>query len=196
MDVECSSQVIYRSCRVCGEAKPLDVAHFVPCANPAYFARRCRVCDAAATREYWRTNLGIKARDRARRQVNREAIRAYDRMRSRRDYKKRKIKVDRWLKENPERARQIAVARAARRRARIKEVGGSFTADDIVRMRSAQKDTCWWCDSGLGGEGHVDHRWPVAKDGTNDPSNLVLSCPPCNWTKNDKTPWEFAGRLL
>ncbi|MER0204117.1 MAG: HNH endonuclease [Nitrosomonas sp.] len=32
----------------------------------------------------------------------------------------------------------------------------------------------------------IDHMIPVAKGGTNDPTNLVLSCPKCNNVKRAK----------
>jgi len=35
----------------------------------------------------------------------------------------------------------------------------------------------------------VDHVKPRSKGGTNDPSNLVTSCEPCNAGKSDRTEW-------
>ena len=32
----------------------------------------------------------------------------------------------------------------------------------------------------------VDHVTPSSRGGSNDPSNLVVSCGPCNWSKGDK----------
>lgn len=40
-----------------------------------------------------------------------------------------------------------------------------------------------------------DHIIPVVRGGVNSPDNLALCCMPCNWTKNSKTPDEFAEYL-
>lgn len=42
----------------------------------------------------------------------------------------------------------------------------------------------------------VDHVLPISRGGTNDLSNLVTACRPCNSSKNAKTPeeWEAARR--
>lgn len=39
----------------------------------------------------------------------------------------------------------------------------------------------------------IDHKQPVSKGGTNEESNLVAACPPCNSAKKDKTYEEFKG---
>ncbi len=150
----------------------------------------------AAVRERWQTSPQAKALDKASRDARRQSIRAYDRMRAKRDRDKKRVIIDRWIENNPERYRQLNIAKSHRRRARIAAVGGSFSADDIEQMWTAQGDRCWWCNARLKGEFHVDHRIPIAKGGANDRSNIVIACVPCNKSKSAKMPWEFAGRLL
>lgn len=82
------------------------------------------------------------------------------------------------------------------RRALKKGAEGSFTAEDIEKAYALQKGRCWWCSKKIKGKYDIDHRVPLSKGGSNNPSNLVISCPHCNRTKHDKMPDEFAGRLL
>lgn len=42
---------------------------------------------------------------------------------------------------------------------------------------------------------YLDHVLPVNRGGTNEPSNLVLSCTWCNGRKGNKTPSEYAAWL-
>jgi hypothetical protein len=39
--------------------------------------------------------------------------------------------------------------------------------------------------------GHVDHKLPVCRGGTDDPANLVTACGPCNQRKGSRTALEF-----
>lgn len=55
---------------------------------------------------------------------------------------------------------------------------------------------CHYCSTPLEltGEWHVDHMMPKALGGSNDPVNLVASCPPCNHQKRDTTDQEFIAK--
>jgi 5-methylcytosine-specific restriction endonuclease McrA len=39
----------------------------------------------------------------------------------------------------------------------------------------------------------VDHRWPLAKGGTNRRGNLQPLCAPCNLSKGDRILWSRLG---
>ena len=56
---------------------------------------------------------------------------------------------------------------------------------------------CHYCDTSLDIEGawHIEHMMPRALMGTNEPSNLVASCIPCNMKKRDRTAEEFMAEL-
>lgn len=85
----------------------------------------------------------------------------------------------------------------AKRRATKRNAGGSYTKQDIDNLYKLQKGKCWWdTRHSLENGYHIDHRIPLAKGGTNDISNIVLTCPRCNLSKGDKLPDEFTGRLL
>ena len=70
------------------------------------------------------------------------------------------------------------------------------TVKDIQTLYTQQNGRCWWCGKPVGAKYHVDHRIPLARGGGNGASNLVISCPQCNWSKKAKMPWEWNGRLL
>lgn len=95
-----------------------------------------------------------------------------------------------WIESNPEEYR----ARKALNRHKRRTAGGSFTAADIEAIRVAQGNRCYLCHKKLK-KYHIDHFIPISKGGTNDPGNLRLACPKCNYSKHDKHPFEL-GVLL
>jgi 5-methylcytosine-specific restriction endonuclease McrA len=105
--------------------------------------------------------------------------------------------------ETQERRRPYDRTLQHNRRARIKGNGGSHTVQDIQEQLKRQKHKCYYCSAKFKMKDnnyiyHIDHVIPVAKGGSNDMSNIVLACPKCNQTKNDRLPHEWAegGRLL
>lgn len=51
--------------------------------------------------------------------------------------------------------------------------------------------TCQYCGA-RGAKLECDHKVPVSRGGSNDPDNLATACFPCNRSKRDKTPEEWA----
>lgn len=82
---------------------------------------------------------------------------------------------------------------------RRRELPGSFTAADVRSQWHTQNGCCFWCGKRCGktphgGNYHIDHLTPVARkeaEPTNNPRNLVISCPACNIAKGAKLPIEF-----
>ena len=59
-------------------------------------------------------------------------------------------------------------------------------------MWNRSSGRCWYCGVDLNPAlFHVDHVTARNNGGTNDMSNLVAACPPCNVTKKDRTIDEF-----
>ncbi len=55
-----------------------------------------------------------------------------------------------------------------------------------------QKERCMYCGIKLGIRYfNIDHKTPVARDGTDNTGNLQLLCGPCNRKKRDLTDGEF-----
>lgn len=107
--------------------------------------------------------------------------------------------MERWRKENPGKVRVYAAVAKSRRRIRIIVAGGSFTKYDIDRIYAMQRGRCAYCRKELRSKYHIDHIVPLAKGGTNFPSNLQLCCGPCNVRKSDRDAIEYSrsvGLLL
>lgn len=133
-------------------------------------------------------------------EANKEALltRQYERLKRERRESPGRLRAyfKQWRKENRDTYRHMMRAGAATRKAKKLESGGRCTKSDIEKMEAAQKGRCWWCQKPYG-RFHVDHRIPLAKGGTSNPNNLVLSCGPCNQRKNARMPWQIDNpRLL
>lgn len=96
-----------------------------------------------------------------------------------------------FRRNNPEAWR----ANYRRREQRRKDAHGSHTRAELETLKRTQRH-CWWCGEPLDERVQIDHVIPLARGGSNDISNLRLSCPTCNAVKGSKTPAEFAGRLF
>jgi 5-methylcytosine-specific restriction endonuclease McrA len=79
------------------------------------------------------------------------------------------------------------------RRARLMNAEGEFTAADIARITEKQRGRCAYCKKKK--KLTVDHIVPLAKGGSNWPSNLQMTCRPCNSRKSARDPIAFAKEL-
>ena len=84
------------------------------------------------------------------------------------------------------------------RRRSIIKTGDVSTKELNELTKSVNK--CYWCNISLKNKiKHIDHYIPLSKGGEHTLSNLVVSCPHCNLSKNAKDPYAFAnslGRLI
>jgi 5-methylcytosine-specific restriction endonuclease McrA len=92
-----------------------------------------------------------------------------------------------WAKANPDRAQSIV----RNRRARLRGAKGSHTAADIMRILAEQNFECFYCHTSIRRKHSVDHRTPIVRGGSNWPSNLAMTCGPCNYQKGDMLVGEF-----
>lgn len=76
-----------------------------------------------------------------------------------------------------------------KRRARLKEVGGSYTDADLKLIYEELEGRCAYCGISIywsiPRDIHVDHIKPISKGGSNNPDNLTLACHSCNESKAD-----------
>jgi len=86
-----------------------------------------------------------------------------------------------WRKSHPERAAEIRRIRYAMRKGA--KYDGFKEAPHRAHLELWQGNRCFHCLSSLG-RNHLDHYVPIVKNGIHSASNLVLSCPYCNISKN------------
>lgn len=104
-------------------------------------------------------------------------------------------RTKRWALDNPERAKASAAAGRRNRIAREKKAIGTHSHEDVVAILLAQKGRCAYCRKQLKSKYDVDHIVPMAKGGSNDRSNLQITCPKCNRQKGARDPI-FHARTL
>jgi 5-methylcytosine-specific restriction endonuclease McrA len=117
-----------------------------------------------------------------------------------------KVRSDEWYRNN--RARKYAKNRAwavahpqevrafwQKRYALEKNAPGSFGADDLRQLFEQQEGCCHYCDVYLTKGFEMDHYIPLSLGGTNEASNIVLACMPCNRSKGNKLPAVFMRGL-
>ncbi len=90
----------------------------------------------------------------------------------------------------------VRIANGHRRRARVRVAQGTHTASDIALQLKSQRGKCWHCGKKLVGKKHIDHLIPLVRGGSNDASNIVISCPVCNLSKGGKLTQEWNGKLF
>lgn len=103
--------------------------------------------------------------------------------------------IHKWQQAHPESAKASAHRRRAHAIANTPK-GEHYTMADVKLQYKSQKGKCWHCGVKLNDVYHIDHFVPLAKGGTNSANNIVVSCPKCNLSKNDKTVPQWKGRLF
>ncbi len=92
-----------------------------------------------------------------------------------------------WQRRNPFRVKLIeAIRRAREADAFVQEV----TTEHLQLLLEAQDGKCRYCKEPLTKK-HLEHRIPLSRGGTHQPSNVCWSCPSCNQRKYNKTEAEF-----
>lgn len=154
-------------------------------ANPDYYREKSKA--------YRRRNPG-KAYEVIKRQraADPEPHRIAERERKRKNPERFRAEVREWQKSNPDKCR----AQIEKRRARKAGAGGVFTAADIAAMFVEQNSICAGCGCEIHAKAYtVDHKTPLCRGGSNDPSNLQLLCRRCNSSKGAKTMEEWREML-
>ena len=162
---------------------------------------------AKAATKRWRANNPEKVRAHAKQKYrkNRTRILAAQKIYNERNSERIVARVSAWVKENPERVRvnkrnwvirnpDKVRLNGARQAARRRNAPGTFTDADINRLFVSQKGECVYCRCQLD-KYDIDHIAPLARGGSNDPSNLQLLCEPCNSRKGARDPVEFAQSI-
>lgn len=186
----------FKRCTKCNTVFPATLEYFYNKATENRMCSECKQCHSKVAKVY--------------RESHREQFRESER-RWRAAHPHRPAEIARaYRKRNPARVREAnkqyyathpehRKAAKHRRRARKANAGGTYNQNDIKLMRKACHNKCYYCGSKFVDDRfHVDHIVPLSRGGTNSLENLVLACPHCNQTKNNKLPheWPEGGRLL
>lgn len=74
--------------------------------------------------------------------------------------------------------------------------GGHLDRKDLIALYGHAGGRCHWCACELGeSDWGVDHLVPVTQYGSRDPSNLRISCWPCNKRKGRQPAARFARQM-
>ena len=189
-----------KTCTKCGQSKPAT--------NDFFYASRyglradCKSCVIATSSKTYEADKPKKiAAATAYNKLHRAESREYVRRWTKANPERAAASQRAWVLANPEKARQHGrdwcrrnpekvAAKDARRRAREIDADGTHTAADIKEQFVKQDGKCFYCQVALTSY-HVDHFIPLAKGGTNWPSNLVCACPSCNLQKGCTMPHDF-----
>ena len=129
------------------------------------------------------------------REANREEDRRRKRAYRKANPEQKAAEMRRWLERNRDLKRQYR----RNRKALEKNAPGQHTAADIAEIFKAQRGRCAYCRQKVGKDYQVDHIIALKRGGTNDRSNLQITCRPCNQKKRAHHPLDFArshGMLL
>lgn len=80
-------------------------------------------------------------------------------------------------------------------RAKRRQADGTFTIEDIQRILIRQHGLCIYCKISIDKKYEIDHIVPLARGGSNWPSNLQLLCSRCNRRKHITSHEIFARKM-
>lgn len=119
------------------------------------------------------------------------------------EYQRRTGLISKYKPYNPkyyssEKSKAKKLARSMRRRVLKKSADLEYKITYLVVERIKEKygNKCAYCGNDCSVKFHIDHKLPLARGGGNQFDNLALSCPTCNYRKNDKTDIEFIGHAV
>lgn len=176
-----------KACGCCKEIKTL--------ADFQKGQRRCRECQNAKVSEHDAANPDLKKLRTSKHYQANKSKRAEARKRHRAEnpdwWRKWERRYNKTEKGN-------AVRRSVTHKRRSATRAGTVTSDQMVEIKKNAKGRCHYCGCKTS-RLTFDHIIPLAKGGTHSADNLVMACGPCNSSKSDRDPIEFAktrGLLL
>ena len=112
-----------------------------------------------------------------------------------------------WVQEHPERRSATShryrislkgkvahLLQIITRSKRIRDAGGDgLTTDQWNAILDAHGHRCYYC--GASGKMTIEHKTPLVRGGTHEPSNIVPACGKCNLKKGTMTAEEFIEKL-
>lgn len=201
-----------KRCTKCGRLLPATTEHFNKINGGKYgLNSRCKPCVKIYSDQYRANNRDkiseyqkqwekdnpdkVKAKWQKYRNANIIKIREGQRIRKRNSQKAKD-----YLKayRQSDHGKNIQRLQAQRRRAKKLQAEGSHTYEQELEQYKRQSGKCYYCHKNVGDNWHPDHVIPLTRGGSDDISNIVIACPPCNLAKWAKMPheWPDGGRLI
>lgn len=179
-----------KTCSQCATTKPRTVEYFSK--KGRYLSAICLECNRDNLRR-WRRDHPDRSCAGSRRYylANRDDAVRKRKEWTARNYERQREAIAAWNQQHPEKLREYS----QRRRARKVGAEGSFTAADVERLFAEQSGRCFYCGIALDQSYEIEHKTPLARGGSNWPSNLCCACKPCNRAKRTRTAEEFMRTL-
>ncbi len=189
-----------RTCVICAASKKKVWADKNPEKVSAYNKRTNAINYSKTARQRYEKFLEWKA-------DNPQKFREMKRADYLRNRDKRRAATKQWRENNLEFARELDRRKRAANpeqyrtykrnaKARRKNALGSHTGEDVIAIFKAQKGKCAYCRDSLPKAGfHVDHIYPIILGGSNNRTNLQVTCAGCNLSKQARDPIVFAREI-
>ena len=146
-------------------------------------ASNCKACVKESVARYRKTEKATAVRAKYEKSEKGKASKTKYQAKYQRTEKGKAVRV-KYCKT--EKGKAVAAAAAHRRRAKMKNNGGTLNKDQIQEIQSTPDKKCFWCETECNENYHLDHIVPVSKGGRNSRCNIAISCQPCNNKKRNK----------
>lgn len=97
-----------------------------------------------------------------------------------------------WISKNKDKRNFYDRQKRFKRRAAIN--GFKILPEQWISLLSKHNNKCFWCRKKFD-KLEMDHYIPLAKGGAHHIDNIVPACKPCNCSKRDQDPIEFANKI-
>lgn len=114
---------------------------------------------------------------------------------SKKQYQKNKDRILETVKKFAENNKERVKAYKSKNKAIRKGVDIKDESKDIAAWLESVEKTCFWCGCDCEHDYQMDHFYPLSKGGDHALTNLVISCPTCNFNKRAKDPYEYAKEI-
>ncbi len=90
--------------------------------------------------------------------------------------------------------KEYRLIKSHRRYAKKLKAEGSHTVSEVLAKLKNQNYKCHYCSINIKQKYHRDHMDPLIRGGSDNISNIALTCPTCNLKKHTQTAEEFINR--
>lgn len=178
----------FRVCTSCGVRK--DINNFYKRGNGGFYAE-CKECQLKKQSKYHFENRDkILVKKRKYNNLRKEEISKYNKEYYISNSDNIKLRVKKWIKNNPQKYKDLRVRSSHIRQARKKNLLSTFTKNEWDECKKYFKNDngvleCAYCGKELL-KATQDHFIPVSKGGNYTKDNIIPVCRSCNCSKCDK----------